>query len=158
MPEERGLRVEGEALRLQRADVAGGQRIFPPAHKPGAAGVGALAARQLGLLAANRRLNAKDERFRRKKTVRSRVRDRRGVAAGAQLAQNKGPGQRSGAFELQRLGAPQARGAAAAQDKAGLVETAPSGAADHLQQLVRLDVVLQLVEPVARSRDEHRAQ
>ena len=70
----------------------------------------------------------------------------------------KAHGSGRGAFQPQRLGAPQPRRAPAAQHKARLIQAAAARAADHLQQLVRLDFVLQLVEPVARCRDEHRAQ
>jgi len=81
--------------------------------------------------------------FQREETAGDRSSDFGRAAAGAELAQNEGPRERSGASELQWLRPPQSWGVAAAEDEACFVKPAPTRPPNHLQELVRLDLVFQ---------------
>ena len=158
MPEERGLRTEREAGFAVRAGAARGKWVFLAAHEAGPAGGGVLAAGQVRGGGAGRGVETEVQRFRGEKAIRRCPGDLGGAVARAQLAQDEGPRQWGSALEPERLGTAHAWGAPGAQDETGFVESAATGAADHLQQLVRFDLVLQLVETVGRGRDEHGAQ
>ena len=150
-----GCGLESGARLAQGAAAARGIGVLHATHEPRAARVGALAADHLGRIPSRRLLDAQIEGFGCKEAPRGRSRELRGIVPGAQLPQEERPGQRRGALELQGRRPAQAGRTPAAEDKAGLVETPAPGAPDHLEQFVRLDLMLLLVEAVGSRRDEH---
>ena len=66
--------------------------------------------------------------------------------------------KRGGAFQPKRFRPPHPGSAAAHEHVAIFVESAPAGAANHLQQLVGSDFAVEVIVPVAGGGDENGAQ
>ena len=140
------------------AGLAAGKRIPLAAHKAGAASVGVFAAGQEGGDVSRGLLDAEGDAFLGEKTRAFGPRQFAGFAAHAELPEKEGPRQRGGALEPQRLGPAHARGAAAHQHEAHFVESAATGPTDHLQEIVRRDLALEMIEAIAAGGDQHRTQ
>ncbi len=134
LPERGGLDGEGEAGRAVRAGEAGEKRIAFAADEAGAAGIGAMVARERRLgRERGGGFGAEGDGRIGEETGGAGGGEGGGGRAGVKLAQEERPRERRGAFEAERGGAAEARGGAGDEDEAVLVEAAAAGAADHLE-------------------------
>jgi hypothetical protein len=150
---------EGEAVGAVGAGEADGKRIAFAPDEAGATGVGAVVAGEDGGGGeCGGFFGAEEDGSVGKKAVRAGRGEGGGVGAGAELTEEERPREGRGAFEAEGSGAAEAGGGAGDEHVAEFVEAAAAGAADHLEEIVGRDLVLDGAEVEVRGGDEDGAQ